>query len=321
MSATTQQPSPWTQAIIGILRWGLAVLLLISTLQQAWAGRSFFTLLIGAAMVALTLPPSWAWLQARLGFMPRGKVLVGVVLALLVAQAVVSGSAIERRKAIEASEAQQAAMERGRQRRAETLAYFEKNKAAVLADITAKAEAGQLQEALATATKYTSVSRDPDLNRSRRIVAAMSAKAELKNEASMPLEKRLEIYKALADFEPDNQGYAHQVADLQGQVDKRRAAEQAERDRQQRVAARETAIKAQFSPWDGSHRNLERLLQADMKNPKSYEHVSTRYVDKGEKILVFTTIRGTNSFNAVVPSSYVAEVDINGNVLSVSRAN
>lgn len=321
MPAAAKQQIPWARVFGAGIRWALALLFLFNTLKHAWAGRSLITLMLGAVIVTLTLPPGYAWARSKFRRLPNGWTLVGLIVALLFTQIFISEGAIERRAAQSASDAQKATLEEARRARAETLAYFEKNKPAVLTDITNKAAAGQLQDSLDLATKYTAVSRDPDLARSRRIVAAMMAKADLKNEAFMTPEKQLEAYKALAEFEPDDKDYVRRAAELQADFDKRLVAEQEKRERDQRLAARAETIKAQFSAWDGSHRNLEQLLKADMKNPSSYEHVSTRFIDKGDKVLVFTTIRGTNSFNAVVPSSFVAEIDMQGNVLSINRSN
>jgi len=62
-----------------------------------------------------------------------------------------------------------------------------------------------------------------------------------------------------------------------------------------------------FSGWDGSHRELTRTIKAGMKNPDSYKHVETRYVDNDNHLLVFTTYRGTNSYGAVMTSTITAE--------------
>jgi hypothetical protein len=62
-----------------------------------------------------------------------------------------------------------------------------------------------------------------------------------------------------------------------------------------------------FSSWGGSHDELTRTIKAGMKNPDSYKHVATRYVDNGTHLLVVTQYRGTNSFGAVVTETISAE--------------
>lgn len=76
-------------------------------------------------------------------------------------------------------------------------------------------------------------------------------------------------------------------------------------------------IAQQFSSWDGSHRGLERVVKAAMKNPGSFDHVSTTYRDQGVTLLVRMVYRGTNSFGAVVTEHVSAIVDLHGNVLEI----
>lgn len=88
------------------------------------------------------------------------------------------------------------------------------------------------------------------------------------------------------------------------------AATEAKKGRAEKVAA-------QFSSYDGSHRGIERYLKEHMNDPDSYEHVSTRYIDKGDFIAVMTQFRGKNAFNATILKSAVGKVDLEGNVLSL----
>ena len=140
-------------------------------------------------------------------------------------------------------------------------------------------------------------------------------KLELNNEAALPLVRREQIYKTLISEEPGG------LAQYQGKLKEVTAALEAERKAKAEAAeqaALEASIKSQFSGWDGSHRNVESELKSRMKNPKSYEHVETRYsVGKGV-ITVVTTYRGTNSFGAVVTNQAIATVDMAGNVLTLS---
>lgn len=80
---------------------------------------------------------------------------------------------------------------------------------------------------------------------------------------------------------------------------------------------RKEKIEKNFSAWDGSHRGLTELIKKSMNDPKSYEHVETRYADKGDHLIVITTFRGKNVFGGVVKNSVTAKVDLNGNVIEV----
>ena len=82
---------------------------------------------------------------------------------------------------------------------------------------------------------------------------------------------------------------------------------------------RDKAIKSQFSPWNGSHDALTRYIKKNMNDPDSYEHVETRWIDKGDFILVIATYRGKNAFGGVVKNTTMAKVDISGNILEIIR--
>lgn len=84
-----------------------------------------------------------------------------------------------------------------------------------------------------------------------------------------------------------------------------------------KVETRQDIIEKSFSAWDGSHRNLERYVKDHMKNPESYKHVDTRYVDNGDHLLIYTKFRGTNSYGGVVTNIVKAKVSLNGEVIHV----
>ncbi|WP_210521612.1 hypothetical protein [Hymenobacter terricola] len=80
---------------------------------------------------------------------------------------------------------------------------------------------------------------------------------------------------------------------------------------------RKEKLEAQFSAYDGSHRGVEQYIKDHMNDPDSYEHVGTRFIDKGDYIAVMTQFRGKNAFGGKILSSAVAKVDFEGNVLSL----
>ncbi|WP_305465415.1 hypothetical protein [Photobacterium leiognathi] len=92
-----------------------------------------------------------------------------------------------------------------------------------------------------------------------------------------------------------------------------------EEEKQAQIAAKERMqiIERQFSPWDGSHNNLERLIKKAMNDPDSYEHDETVYWDKGDYLIVRTTYRGKNVFGGVVRNFVKAKVSLNGDVLQI----
>ncbi|WP_206046916.1 zinc ribbon domain-containing protein [Mangrovimicrobium sediminis] len=72
-----------------------------------------------------------------------------------------------------------------------------------------------------------------------------------------------------------------------------------------------------FSAWDGSHRNLEKIVKASMNDPDSYDHVETRYTDKGDFLIVRTEFRGKNAFGGTVKNFVTAKTDLNCKVVEV----
>ena len=76
-------------------------------------------------------------------------------------------------------------------------------------------------------------------------------------------------------------------------------------------------VKQQFSEWDGSHKNLEKFVKSNLKDPKSYEHVSTKYVMSDNYLTVVMTYRAKNSFGAVVTEQINAEVGKDGSIIKV----
>jgi hypothetical protein len=78
-----------------------------------------------------------------------------------------------------------------------------------------------------------------------------------------------------------------------------------------------TEIEKSFNPWNGSHIGLEKWIKSHMNNPDSYEHVETRYSDKGSYLLVTTTYRGTNEFGGIVTNTVTARCSLDGRVISV----
>lgn len=96
--------------------------------------------------------------------------------------------------------------------------------------------------------------------------------AELKGVLTEEYEKNRNLYQQLLSLHPDNESYKSKVAFY---------ADKIEEDKQKQIAveARKKKIESQFSAWDGSHRNLERIIKEAMNDPDSYDHVETVYWD------------------------------------------
>lgn len=76
-------------------------------------------------------------------------------------------------------------------------------------------------------------------------------------------------------------------------------------------------IDAQFSAWDGSHRDLVKLVKENMNDPKSFEHVETRYIDDGDGITVYMKFRGNNAFGGLVLNEVLAKAGYKTNTITI----
>ena len=78
-----------------------------------------------------------------------------------------------------------------------------------------------------------------------------------------------------------------------------------------------TLIEKQFSAWDWKHINLTKFIKDNMKDPSSFEHIKSSYIDHWTYLTVTELYRGKNSFGAIVPWSIIANVDMNWNILKI----
>ena len=67
----------------------------------------------------------------------------------------------------------------------------------------------------------------------------------------------------------------------------------------------------------GSCPALVQYVKQRMNDPESFQHVETRYVDKGDYMIVFMTYRGRNAFSGVVTQTVQAKARLNGTVTEV----
>jgi hypothetical protein len=84
---------------------------------------------------------------------------------------------------------------------------------------------------------------------------------------------------------------------------------------------RREMIEKQFSAWDGSHRELTKFIKESMHDPKSYEHIKTTYVDRGDHLIVETTFRGKNVYGGVVSNTIRVKALISGEVVEILSQN
>lgn len=80
---------------------------------------------------------------------------------------------------------------------------------------------------------------------------------------------------------------------------------------------RQEKIESAFSAWDGSHIQLERWIKKNLKDPDSYDHIETRYGDKGDHILVSTKYRARNGFGGMTIGQAVAKAELDGTIIEI----
>lgn len=72
-----------------------------------------------------------------------------------------------------------------------------------------------------------------------------------------------------------------------------------------------------FSSWDGSHRELVKLVKANMNDKKSFEHEKTTYTTLDDYAVVIMQFRGKNAFGNMVLNTVKAKVSYNCEVLEI----
>lgn len=91
-------------------------------------------------------------------------------------------------------------------------------------------------------------------------------------------------------------------------------------DKTRTISAEEAHHKmviSQFDPYDGSHRNLEAYVKTKLRDPKSYEHIQTKFVDHKDHLVVRMHYRARNGFGGMGIGYAKANVNMNGEITSI----
>lgn len=146
------------------------------------------------------------------------------------------------------------------------------------------------------------------------------AKASLSHPEFLAMEGEAKIRK-LMELDPKNEEFAAQIREIRIRDDaareERKAKERAAAELVERAENRKKQISGGFSAWDGSHTALKKLIKGGMNDPKSFEHVETRYSDKGSHLIVMTTFRGKNAFGGVVKNWVKVKASLAGDIIEV----
>jgi len=300
------------------LNWGFGVLFLItglvSIIESPLAGLSLVLLSL------LLLPPVRKFTYTKTNKEIPIKIRAASIFALIVAFGIFVGQSQDKKSQEVAAQQAQEKAEKIAQIKQDNINHFSANRVQIISSAKSALADKEYQSVITQTTKYL-VSGDEELkgiNSSAKIEIEKIRKsektklllAELKKVPSSEYEKNRKLYQQLARLHPKNQTYENKVKSYSGKIEKEKQEQLAEE-------ARKKQIEEQFSAWDGSHRNLERVIKKAMNDPDSYEHDETVYWDRGDHLVVKTTYRGKNAFGGVVRNFVKAKVSLNGQILQI----
>ncbi|MBV6824532.1 hypothetical protein [Pseudomonas sp. PD9R] len=214
-----------------------------------------------------------------------------------------------------------------------TQAYFAANRTSVLSEFAAAVDGKNLATAKAIRDRFILAVQDPefdlilnryvslreDVERAEAEKTRLAKIAELTKQLSTvgatDYDQAFTIYAQLVSLEPTNKLYKQKLDRFVKARDEKAAKDAAALAASVAKAERQKKIEAQFSGYSGVHYSFERMIKDAMNDPDSYDHVETKYIDKGTFIRVFLTFRGRNGFGGMVKNTKVADFTIGGDFL------
>lgn len=339
-STSVTSPKPFNE--LNNLWWiatGVLALLGVMVIPESWIA-GLMLVAFGAVVSPLGFSRILAWLNADDPLHCR---VIIVLFALASSTYVLSDhtarvaaeSAEESRiqaladaRAAEAKKAADAAAELSA-----TQAYFAANRASVLSEFAAAVDGRNLPAAKAIRDRFILAVKDPEfdliLNRYVDLKEEVAREGEEKARKAEVAEltgklssieptdytQAITVYTKLVALEPANKSYQQKLDRFIKARDASAAKEAAAQAAATAKAERQKKIEAQFSGWSGAHYNFERMIKDAMNDPGSYEHVETKYIDKGSYIRVSCTFRGKNGFGGTVKNTKIADFSVNGTFL------
>lgn len=265
-----------------ILNWAFGVLFLLAGLTSLFESPVGALCLIAIAL--LLLPPSRSFAYSKTNKELSVKARSVTVFALFMAFGLFVGQAQSRKEQELAAQQAREQAERAAQVRQENIDYFNNNKEEILAQANTALSQKNYQAVVSQTSKFL-VSGDEQLIKiSNSAKAAIAEKekvqktesllAKLKTIPASKFEQNRDLYQQLLIMHPSNEKYKEKLTHYTVKIEEEKQAKIA-------VEARKKRIDRQFSAWDGSHNNLERLIKRSMNDPDSYEHDETVYWDRG----------------------------------------
>ncbi len=301
-----------------IFNWFLGLLFLIFTVSVLFYATAAAVPLLFLTM--MFLPPVRRFLhkKTKRSFPSKAKKIIVPILVL--AALVLIGDEVSRRNDEKAAIALQKRID----------VYLQK-KTSIVDSINTAISLSDFEIAIAQIDRYA-FAEDSDLVAIRHIATEKQLEKirderrnqilkELRGVPAMEFARNKELYGELLKMFPDNATYRARYDDYSTklsmkQEQERLVAERAAREAREK-AARKERIEAQFSAWDGAHRNLTKIIKASMNDPDSFKHVKTVYWDMIDHLIVQETFRGKNAFGGVVVNTVKAKVSLDGQVLEI----
>ena len=240
---------------------------------------------------------------------------ISILVTLLVALGIF-GNIMNRIEAHQKEEEAKAKILAARKLAKEKRDEFEANKPQLLEQVKRLIDQGKPDDALASLAKFVQY-KDPDISHVQQLAQTAKRIQALSDElATKPDAVRsLAIYEELKALQPSNPLWPAMIEEIHPRATEARI----QQLQAQAVVDRAQAVKRLFSGWDGSVYVVEQAVKARLKDPDSYKHIETKYIDSGVgNIKVFTQYRARNSFNAVIPGTASAEVSPTGELISFS---
>lgn len=286
--------------LFGILFIIVGIVILI---KSPLAGLS----LIGVSLLLLPPVKNFAYEKTNKTFPTEVKVVV--IAILLIAFAVFMGQSQEKADQELGIKQEKELTNKAEKIRQKNIDYFNANREEIMLIAKQALLSNEYQLVISSSTRYL-VSNDPELKKIHSSAKTKVLLAELESVSEKNYRKNDRLYRQLTLLHPDDDGYRLKSAFYKRQVAQGRTVASDAKERQ-------VMIDRQFSNWNGSHRNLERMIKKAMNDPESYVHDETSYLDKGNYLIVKTTYRGKNAFGGIVRNVVKAKISLDGEILQI----
>ena len=290
-----------------MINWSFGVLFVLFALKSITGS---LTAAIAFLLISfLLLPPIRKRIFEKTGKPVSMKLRAVAIIVLLVIATAFTNAFQKEKEILHAQDQKRINAEKKQAIIVENIQYFQTNKIQILAELSTHLNNQEYRLVLTKAKRYTDAN-DKDLDELVVKAKEQDLLQQVKDKTADNLEAQKKLYAELKSLIPSNHEYVEKYRYFASRL--------AEKQLQQRLAAeKENKIKAQFSPWDGSHRALERLVKESMNDPNSYEHDKTVYRVTDDHIVVTTNFRGKNAFGGVIRDSVIAKFDYNGKLIAI----